>query len=38
MVTFMSIIPLGLVLAHRERLSIRRLSKESRVQEELAEG
>jgi len=38
MVTFMSIIPLGLVLAHRERLSIRRLSKESQVKEELVEG
>lgn len=35
-VTFMSVIPLGLLLAHRERLSIRRLSKESHVQEETA--
>jgi len=37
MATFMSVVPLGLVLAHRERLSIRRLSKESHTQEELAE-
>jgi hypothetical protein len=34
----MSIIPLGLVLAHRERLSIRKLSKESQVQEEVVKG
>jgi glycosyltransferase 2 family protein len=38
MVTFMSVIPLGLWLAHRERLSLRGLSKESHVQEQLAEG
>jgi uncharacterized protein (TIRG00374 family) len=38
MVTFMSVIPLGLTLAHRERLSLRRLSEESQVQEKLAEG
>jgi glycosyltransferase 2 family protein len=38
MVTFMSIIPLGLVLAHRERLSIRKLSKESQVQEKVVAG
>jgi glycosyltransferase 2 family protein len=38
MVTFMSVIPLGLTLAHRERLSLRKLSKESQVQEGLAEG
>ena len=37
LVTFMTVIPLGLALAHRERLSIRRLSHESHVQEELAE-
>jgi uncharacterized protein (TIRG00374 family) len=37
MVTFMTVIPLGLALAHRERLSIRGLSKESEAQEELAE-
>jgi uncharacterized protein (TIRG00374 family) len=37
-VTFMSVIPLGLILAHRERLSLRKLSQESHVQEELAEG
>lgn len=33
MVTFMSVIPWGLVLAHRERLSLRKLSKESHEQE-----
>lgn len=33
MVTFMSVIPLGLSLAHRERLSLRRLSKESEQQD-----
>ena len=33
MVTFMTVIPLGLGLAHRERLSIRGLSKESAAQE-----
>ncbi len=38
MVTFMSIIPLGLALAHRSRLSLRRLSKESHIQEKQAEG
>ncbi len=38
MVTFMTVIPLGLALAHRERLSIRGLSKQSQVQEEIAEG
>ena len=38
MVTFMSVIPLGLTLAHRERVSLRTLSKESQAQEELAEG
>ena len=38
MVTFMSVVPLGLALAHRERLSLRTLSKESQEQERLAEG
>ncbi len=33
LVTFMSVIPLGLALAHRERLSIRRLSEESHEDE-----
>ena len=37
MVTFMAITPLGLILAHRERLSLRRLSEESQTEEELAE-
>jgi glycosyltransferase 2 family protein len=32
LVTFMSVIPLGLALAHRERLSIRGLSKETAVE------
>ena len=36
LVTFMSVIPLGLALAHRERLSIRGLSKETAVEEEKA--
>src|SRR4030081_2620166 len=29
LVTFAGVVPLGLVLAHRERLSLRKLSKES---------
>jgi len=33
LVTFMSVIPLGLALAHRERLSIRKLSKQSHEDE-----
>ena len=33
MVTFMSVIPWGLILAHRERLSLRKLSEESHEQE-----
>ncbi len=33
LVTFMSVIPLGLAIAHRERLSIRGLSKESHAEE-----
>ncbi|HEY4053137.1 MAG TPA: lysylphosphatidylglycerol synthase transmembrane domain-containing protein [Terriglobales bacterium] len=33
MVTFMSVIPWGLFLAHRERLSLRQLSQESQEQE-----
>ncbi|SRR6266536_18398 len=37
-VTFMSVVPLGLTLAHRERLSLRKLSEESQVQEGMAEG
>jgi glycosyltransferase 2 family protein len=32
LVTFMSVIPVGLVLAHRERLSIRGLSKQSHAE------
>jgi hypothetical protein len=34
LVTFVAVVPLGLFLAHRERLSFRKLSKESRVAEE----
>jgi uncharacterized membrane protein YbhN (UPF0104 family) len=34
LVTFVSVVPLGLLLAHRERLSLRELSQESRQQEE----
>jgi len=36
LVTFMSVIPAGLVLAHFERVSILRLEKESQAQEEAA--
>lgn len=38
MVTFMTVIPTGLILAHRERLSLRKLSQESHVEQELAES
>jgi hypothetical protein len=38
MVTFMTVTPTGLVLAHRERLSLRKLSEESQVEEDLAEA
>jgi len=34
LVTFVSIVPAGLLLAHQERLSLRRLSGESHLQEE----
>jgi len=37
LVTFAAVIPLGLVLAHHERLSLRKLSKESHNSEEAAE-
>jgi glycosyltransferase 2 family protein len=36
-VTFIAVIPLGLLLAHRERLSLRKLSAESHQAEEAAE-
>ena len=36
LVTFMSIIPLGLVLAHFEHVSLRKLKDESQIQEEKA--
>jgi len=34
LVTFVAVVPLGLVLAHRERLSFRKLSAESQLAEE----
>jgi len=34
LVTFVAIVPVGLVLTHRERLSLRRLSAESHQAEE----
>ena len=37
LVTFMSVVPLGLVLAHRERLSLRRLTQESEAEVESEE-
>jgi uncharacterized protein (TIRG00374 family) len=37
LVTFVSIVPAGLLLAHRERLSLRRLSEESEQEETHAE-
>ena len=37
LVTFVAVIPVGLLLAHRERLSLRKLSKESHQKEEEAE-
>ena len=36
LVTFMSVTPLGLALAHREHTSLRRLTKESHLEEETA--
>jgi glycosyltransferase 2 family protein len=36
LVTFVAIVPIGLVLAHRERLSFREMSEESHKQEEVA--
>ncbi len=33
LVTFVAVVPLGLLLAHRERLSLRRLSEESQIAE-----
>lgn len=37
-VTFMTVIPSGLILSHRERLSLRKLSAESQAEERLVEG
>ncbi len=36
LVTFVSVVPVGLLLAHRERLSLRKLSAESEHEEEIA--
>lgn len=36
LVTFVAVVPVGLVLAHRERLSFRELSEESHKEEEVA--
>jgi glycosyltransferase 2 family protein len=36
LVTFVAVVPIGLVLAHRERLSLRKLSEESHQEEEAA--
>ena len=38
MVTFMTVVPTGLMLSHRERLSLRKLSKESQAQEAMADS
>ncbi len=38
MTTFMTVTPTGLLLAHRERLSFRKLSQESQAQEAVAES
>ncbi|MGA9391533.1 MAG: lysylphosphatidylglycerol synthase transmembrane domain-containing protein [Candidatus Sulfotelmatobacter sp.] len=38
LVTFAAVVPLGLILAHHERLSLRKLSEESHHAEEKAEG
>jgi uncharacterized membrane protein YbhN (UPF0104 family) len=37
-VTFVSVVPMGLVLAHREKLSLTRLSSESQKEEESSES
>jgi glycosyltransferase 2 family protein len=37
LVTFVSVVPLGLILAHRERLSLRALSEKSQEAEAAAE-
>ena len=38
LVTFVAVVPVGLVLAHRERLSLRKLSAESAEAEEVEEN
>lgn len=38
LVTFAAVVPFGLILAHRERLSLRKLSEESHHAEQSAEG
>lgn len=37
-VTFVSVVPMGLILAHREKLSLTRLSSESQKEEEAADA
>lgn len=36
LVTFVAVVPIGLILAHRERLSLRKLSEESHHEEQVA--
>jgi hypothetical protein len=36
LVTFVAVVPLGLLLAHRERLSFTKLAEESRQQEQVS--
>jgi hypothetical protein len=36
LVTFVAVVPAGLLLAHHERLSLRKLSKESHQEEEVS--
>ncbi len=38
LVSFVSVVPLGLALAHREKLSLRKLSEESQHEEEVSAG
>jgi len=38
LVTFVAVVPIGLLVAHRERLSLRKLSAESHEAEKTAEA
>jgi hypothetical protein len=38
LVTFMAVIPAGLILAHRERISLRMISRESEIEATQAEA